>query len=50
MFFIQPLGLDITTSPKMKFTIALLFCIVAAASASYGGYGRDYGFDKPQNL
>jgi hypothetical protein len=43
----------------MKFIIALLFCIVAAASAqanwdsgsrSYGYGHKDYGFDKPQNL
>ena len=53
---IQQLGLLINTSPKMKFAIALLFCIVAAVSANYydhgkgyGGY-KDYGFDKPQNL
>jgi hypothetical protein len=48
---IQSSGLDITTSPKMKFAIALLFCVIAAASADYYGYGhRDYGFDKPENL
>jgi len=33
----------------MNLAIALLFCIVAAVSAS-GYYASDYGFDKPENF